>query len=144
MVAVETGDHRRTEFYGPNNSPCRGRGAGVERATGADTQTVSLALLKLLLGICFWVGSLRAPLEGSERGERGLLPPMLEIFPGVVVIPAEEGAPYATGDTVENPALSGVNKSAASSSYLALLGICFWGRPLEQSLGRTGGRGKGG
>ena len=25
-----------------------------------------------------------------------------------------------------------------------LLGICFWGRPLEQSLGRTGGRGKGG
>jgi hypothetical protein len=45
------------------------------------------------------------------------LPSMLEIFPGVAVIPAEEGAPYATGDTVENPALMGINKSAASSSH---------------------------
>ena len=49
------------------------------------------------------------------------LPSMLEIFPGVVVIPAEEGAPYATGDTVENPALSGINKSAASSSHSTMM-----------------------
>ena len=67
----------------------------------------------------------------------------------------DEGQNFAGELPVELFELSGKDVRALSpltfqiraqqfENELLPLGICFWGRPLEQSLGRTGGRGKGG